>query len=70
MRDSCLSFGSVSLIFSLFQQRWRGQRLCLHFFVSLPPLLAFTAAVALILEPLADRHGGLFERAESIIEAD
>ena len=37
-------------------------------FVSLPPLATFIAAVLLVLQPLADRHGGLFKRAETIIK--
>ena len=41
-----------------------------RFFVSLAPLATFIAAVLLVLQPLADRHGGLFKRAETIIEAD
>ena len=35
--------------------------------VSLPPLATFIAAVLLVLQPLADRHGGLFKRAETIM---
>ena len=38
--------------------------------VSLPPLATFIAAVLLVLQPLADRHGGLFKRAETIIKLD
>jgi len=38
------------------------------FFVSLPPVPAFITTVRLILQPLADRHGGLFKRAETIIQ--
>ena len=38
--------------------------------VSLPPLATFIAAVLLVLQPLADRHGGLFKRAETIIQFD
>ena len=41
-----------------------------RFFVSLPPLATFIAAVLLVLQPLADRHGGLFKRAETIIQFD
>ena len=36
--------------------------------VSLPPLPTFTATVLLVLQPLADRHGSLFKRAETIIK--
>ena len=38
-----------------------------RFFVSLAPLAAFIATVLLVLQPLADRHGGLFKRAETIV---
>ena len=38
--------------------------------VSLPPLATFIATVLLVLQPLADRHGGLFKRAETIIKLD
>ena len=38
--------------------------------VSRPPLPAFITTVRLVLQPLADRHGGLFKRAETIIEPD
>ena len=38
-----------------------------RFFVSLAPLPTFIAAVLLVLQPLADRHGGLFKRAETIM---
>ena len=41
-----------------------------RFFVSLAPLATFIAAVLLVLQPLADRHGGLFKRAETIIKFD
>jgi len=62
------NFGSASLVFSWFQQSGCGQRLCLYFFVSLPPFFAFVTAVGLVFEPLADRHGGLFKRAETVIQ--
>jgi hypothetical protein len=40
------------------------------FLVSLSPLATFIAAVLLVLQALADRHGGLFKRAETIVKAD
>ena len=33
------------------------------------PFPAFIATVRLVLQPLANRHGGLFKRAEAIVQA-
>ena len=37
------------------------------FLVSLAPLPTFIATVLLVLQALADRHSGLFKRAETIM---
>ena len=36
--------------------------------VPCPPVPAFVAAIRLVLQPLADRHGGFLKRAETIVQ--
>ena len=45
---------------------WRSSRFVPA--VPLPPVPAFVAAIRLILQPLADRHGGFFKRAEAVVQ--
>jgi hypothetical protein len=74
-RGQALGLKMLSLVFCLWVDFFSlagvvVQPLRRFFLVSLAPLFAFTASILLVLQPLADRHGGLFKSAETIIEAD